>query len=112
MQTNVKFSKGSPYIKNLFYSDKKDNYYLVLAESNTKVEKAFWKHLGTSSGNVRLCNENKIEEILKVKKGTVCPFALLNDEASKVKYVVIDQNLKKFDFWAFHPLDNSFSVEI
>jgi len=62
----------------------------VLAESNTKVEKVFWKHLGTSSGNVRLCNENKIDEILKVSKGTVTPFALLNDHNSKVKYVVID----------------------
>ena len=30
----------SPYIKNLFYfSKKKNNYYMVLAEMNTKVEK-------------------------------------------------------------------------
>jgi hypothetical protein len=36
----------APAIKNLLYSDKKNNHYLVLAKSETKVEKSFWKKLG------------------------------------------------------------------
>lgn len=41
----VKYLKldKAPLIKNLFYSDKKNNYYLVVARSDTKVEKTLWK---------------------------------------------------------------------
>jgi len=33
----------SPFIKNLFFVDKKENYYLILANNTTKVEKGLWK---------------------------------------------------------------------
>lgn len=41
--SKVKLDK-SPYVKNLFYSEKKcGGYYLIIAETNTAVEKGiFW----------------------------------------------------------------------
>lgn len=42
MAKHIKLEKA-PLIKNLFYSDKKNNYYLVVARSDTKVEKTLWK---------------------------------------------------------------------
>ena len=57
----------APFIKNLFYYDKKNNFYLVLAENNTKVGKKFWKTLGLSPGNLRMANEQHLISILGVK---------------------------------------------
>ena len=47
--SKVKLDK-SPYVKNLFYSDKKRGYYLIIAETNTVVEKGTFA-LTKDSGN-------------------------------------------------------------
>lgn len=39
-------------------------------------------------------------------------FALANDEQHQVKYCIIDETLFKHEFWAFHPMDNSATVEV
>jgi prolyl-tRNA synthetase len=108
----VKLDK-SPHIKNLLYYDKKDNFYLVLALNDTKVEKTFWRHLNVAPGNVRLAKDEDIERVLNSKKGSVNPFALINDKENKVKHVVIDKKLfENHDFFAFHPMENTETVEI
>ena len=110
--SKVKLDKA-PYIKNLFYADKKDNFYLVLALSETKVEKSFWKQLNVAPGNVRMAKEEDIDRILKVKKGSVNPFALINDKENKVKHVIIDKKLfDGYEFFSFHPMDNSETIEL
>ncbi len=86
MQQNIK-SEKSPIIKNLFYKDKKDNFYFIVAKHDTILEKAFWKHLGTSGGNVSLSRENHVEEILKSKRGHLNPFTLANDTQKKVEKI-------------------------
>ena len=108
----VKLDKA-PHIKNLLYYDKKDNFYLVLALNDTKVEKSFWRQLDVSPGNVRLCKDEDLERILGTKKGTVNPFGLINDKDKKVKHVIIDKHLfDKHEFFAFHPMDNTETVEL
>ena len=108
----VKLEKA-PHIKNLFYADKKDNFYLVLALHETKVEKSFWRSLNVAPGNVRLAKDEDLEKILNVKRGSVNPFALINDKDSKVKFIIIDQKLfDQHDFFAFHPMDNSETLEL
>jgi len=78
MVKNIKLEKA-PLIKNLFYSDKKNNYYLVVARHDTKVEKTLWKQINVAPGNIRLASDEKLEAVLKVKRGHVNPFALIND---------------------------------
>lgn len=112
MAQKVKLQKA-PFIKNLFYCDKKDNFYLVLALHDTKVEKSFWRHLKVSPGNIRLAKDEDMERVLKVKKGSVNPFSLVNDKDNKVKNVVIDKKLiENHEFFAFHPMENTETVEI
>lgn len=78
--SKVKLEK-SPYVKNLFYTDKKPNsYYMVIAETNTAVQKGFWKAIGTSHNNVRFAKQEQVESVLKAKKGSVNVFGLANDE--------------------------------
>lgn len=78
--SKVKLEK-SPYVKNLFYTDKKPNsYYMVIAETNTAVQKGFWKAIGTTHNNVRFAKEEQVQSVLKAKKGSVNVFGLANDE--------------------------------
>lgn len=59
----------APFIKNLFYYDKKNNFYLISALNETKVEKNFWKGLGLAPGNLRMAREDHLNEIVKCQKG-------------------------------------------
>ncbi|KAL4444722.1 hypothetical protein ABPG74_015930 [Tetrahymena malaccensis] len=110
MQKYLKLEKA-PLIKNLFYQDKKGNYYLVVAKHDTKVEKTLWKQVNLAPGNMRLAADEKLEAVLKVKRGHVNPFALVNDTDKLVKALIIDEHLKNEEYWAFHPMDNSACVE-
>jgi hypothetical protein len=111
MKEHIKLEKA-PLIKNLFYSDKKNNFYLVLALSETKVGKEFWRKIGVNPGNVRLANDDKLLSVLQVQKGSVSPFALINDKTNQVKNLIVDSKLKPYDTWAFHPLENTQTWEI
>ena len=108
----------APFIKNLFYYDKKNNFYIVMAKNETKVGKKFWKTLGLSPGNIRLAREDHLTEILGVKlfiqvtKGTVNPFASINDENRKIAKIIFDKDLEQNDYVAFHPMDNKATVEL
>lgn len=53
---------------------------MIIAENNTKPEKAFWKKCGTSHNNVRMAKEEFVDSILKAKKGALNPFSLANDQ--------------------------------
>lgn len=71
----------------------------------------FWKKLGTTGGNVRFAKEEQMAEILKSSKGSINPFALANDDKQQVK-VAIDEKLYENEFWAFHPIENTATVEV
>ncbi len=108
MKTHIKF-QHAPFIKNLFYADKKGRFFMVVALHDTKVSKAFWKKVGTTPGNVRLAKEEHLEKVLGVKKGRVSPFALAND-AEKVVKLIVDEKLKEVEYWSFHPLCNETTI--
>jgi len=57
----VKFEKA-PYIKNLFYTDKK-GYYYVIAKNETVVEKTFWKGINLKPKDMRFA---KLEDLLGI----------------------------------------------
>lgn len=107
---HVKLEKA-PLIKNLFYNDKKNNFYLVVARYDTKVEKTLWKQINLAPGNIRLASEEKLNAVLKVQRGHLNPFSLVNDHEKQVKALIIDENLKSEEFWAFHPMENTATVE-
>lgn len=110
VKTHCKFDHA-PFIKNMFFQDKKKNYYLVIQHVDTPAQKEYWRSVGTSSGNVSPVREEKLNEILKVVRGSVNPFSLLNDTQKVVKYLIVDNNLMNHEFWSFHPSDNKISLE-
>lgn len=40
------------------------------------------------------------------------PFGLANDINHSTQNLVIDQELYNYDYWAFHPMDNTATVEM
>ena len=93
MAENVKLDQA-PFIKNMVYSDKKDNIYYIIAHVDTQVNKGFWKKVGTSSGNVRMVKEDVLKDVLGITiQGSVNPFGLLNDKEKKIKKFIIDKTL-------------------
>lgn len=99
-------------MKNLVYSDKKKKNFFVIAEHKTRVGKLFWKQAGTSSGKIRWAKPELLSEALRCEAGEVNPFALKNDENDAFPLIIIDENLKKEEFWSFHPMDNAVSLEV
>ena len=53
----------------------------------------------------------RLDKYLKLKKGAVSPFGILNDENSEVK-VYFDENLKNENLIGVHPNDNTASIFI
>ena len=68
--------------------------------------------MGTTHNNVRMSKEEILEGVLKSKKGALNPFSLANDREHYVKKLIIEEKLFNFNEWAFHPMDNSATVEL
>ena len=59
-----------------------------------------------------MSKEEILEGVLKSKKGALNPFSLANDGQHQVKKLIVEDKLFNSEFWAFHPMDNSATVEI
>lgn len=96
--------------KNLFLrDDKKRNYYLVVSREDRKVDlKALREVLG--SRPLSMASENDLWEFLKLRKGAVTPFGVLNDPEGRVS-VTIDSFFQG-SVLGIHPNDNTCTVWI
>ena len=94
--------------KNLFIrDDKKKNYYIIVVAQDKKVNlKALKEKL--NSRPLGFVSEKDMWNILKLTKGAVTPFGILNDENCIVK-VVIDKIFENTNI-AVHPNSNTASV--
>lgn len=94
--------------KNLFLrDDKKRNYYLIVSREDRKVDlKALREVLG--SRPLSMASENDLWEFLKLRKGAVTPFGVLNDPQRRVD-VVIDSFFEGSSL-GIHPNDNTCTV--
>lgn len=97
--------------KNLFLRNRKgDKHYLVVVESSKKVD---LERLGS------LLNESKLsfasaERLLKylgLTAGAVSPFGLIND-ANKEVFVIVDNDLLKYQKLSYHPNINTATLVI
>jgi len=77
--------KGA-HSKNLFLKNKKNKFFLLTCEEADKVElKRISKSL--ELGNTSFAKEEYMDQYLKIKPGSVSPFALLNDENEKLVFI-------------------------
>lgn len=94
--------------KNLFLTDKK-NYYLVILEEN---KRANIKELVNilECKKLSFASSERLKEVLDLEEGSVTPFGIINDKDNKV-VLVIDKDLigKKL---LFHPNTNTKTMSI
>ena len=96
--------------KNLFLKNKKNKFFLLTCEEADKVDlKRISKSL--ELGNTSFAKEEYLDQYLKIKPGSVSPFALLNDEGGQVDFY-LEQTLYESKFVNFHPLINTLTITI
>ena len=98
------------HTKNLFLKNKKNKFFLLTYEEAEKVDlKSISKSL--ELGNTSFAREEYLYKYLKIKPGSVSPFALLNDEGGNVDFY-LEQTLYESKLVNFHPLINTFTITI
>jgi Ala-tRNA(Pro) deacylase len=98
------------HTKNLFLKDDKGALFLVVANSETRVDlKALSKRLG--AGRFSFGKPELLMETLGITPGAVTAFAVINDTAQRVK-IVVDQALMAADSINCHPLENTATTNI
>ena len=96
-------------VKNLFLrDDKKKNFYILTL---CREKRANLKELRVmlDSRPITFASEESLFEILKLQRGAVTPFGIINDVERKVR-VILDKDIFKFEKIGVHPNDNTASV--
>ena len=99
------------HTKNLFVKDKKDNYFLIVTENNSRIPLNKIHSLIGARSRVSFGNEERLMEFLGVKPGSVNAFAPINDQQNRVK-VIIDEPLLDHEQINCHPLTNEMTTTI
>ena len=101
----IKAAIPGAHTKNLFLKDAKDQLWLISARDTTQID---LKRLHLVIGSARLSfgNATLMEETLGVTPGSVTAFALVNDKARRVRFV-LDRALAEAELVNFHPLTNT-----
>lgn len=98
--------------KNLFLKDKKHGLFLVTAGFNREVNmKTVQTMLGLGGANLRFGDETLLQDTLGVIKGSVSPFAMMNDKEKKVRFC-IDKGLMEAELINAHPLRNDRTTSV
>ena len=98
------------HCRNLFLRDNKKNNYLVVLQDKTELDLKKLPEL-IDSKRLSFGSPDRLWEFLKVKPGSVTPFAAINDSAQKVS-VFLEKDMMAQDKINFHPLDNSMTLTI
>jgi Ala-tRNA(Pro) deacylase len=98
------------HAKNLLLKDAKNQVWLVSARDDTVID---LKRLPKAIGSARLsfASPKLMGNLLGVTPGSVTPFALINDTAHQVKFV-LDAALAASPIVNFHPLINTASTSM
>jgi Ala-tRNA(Pro) deacylase len=107
---HIKAALPGGHTKNLFLKDAKDQLWLISALGETRVD---LKRLPAVIGSAKLSfgNAALLEEALGVTAGSVTAFALINDAARRVRFV-LDAALAQADPVNFHPLTNTATTAV
>lgn len=99
------------HTKNLFVKDKKENYFLIVAEAEASLPINYIHGLIGARSRLSFANADRLREMLGIEPGSVNAFAPVNDREGRVK-VVIDEPLLRHDRINCHPLTNTKTTTI
>ena len=95
--------------KNLFLTNKKGNYYLVMLNENKKTNiKEITKLLNES--HLSFASAEELKKILNLKQGSVTPLGIINDK-NNVVTIIIDNELNN-KVLLVHPNINTKTISI
>jgi len=94
--------------KSLFLHNK-NNYYLVLLDDSKQADLKMLANI-TNENRLSFGNEDKLMEILKLKRGSVTPFGIINDKDNIVT-LLIDKYLKN-KYILTHPNINTKTIRV
>lgn len=106
---NIKLMIDGIGCKNLFLTDKKGKYTLVILEDN---KKANIKDLAkiSSTNHLSFASEKELKNILNLEQGSVTPLGIINDTDNKV-LILIDKDLENKKLLV-HPNINTKTISI
>ena len=106
----IKAALPGGHTKNLFLKDAKDQLWLISALGETQID---LKAAPAALGSARLSfgSPERLLDALGVTPGSVTAFALMNDKARKVRFV-LDAALAQSDPVNFHPLTNAATTAV
>lgn len=98
-------------VKNLFVrDDKKKRYFLIVLQKNKRVDlKGIRRELNCRP--LSFASEEDLNKYMKLSKGSVTPFGILNDNCCRVE-VILDKDVLLFERIGVHPNDNTATVLI
>jgi Ala-tRNA(Pro) deacylase len=106
----VKATLTGAHTKNLFLKDSRGQLWLISAEQDTRIDlKRLPAVIG--SGKLSFGSAALLEQALGVTPGSVTAFALANDKARAVRFV-LDAKLEETDQVNFHPLVNTATTTV
>ncbi len=98
------------HTKNLFLKDKRDTVFLVVAPEDGRVDlKTLHHKLGAN--RFSFGSADLMLELLGVLPGSVTPFGVINDTATRCN-VVLDAAMMRHDTLNYHPLVNTMTTSI
>ncbi len=107
---NLRGKINGAHSKNLFLKNKKNEFFLLSCDEAEEIDlKRISKSLGL--GNISFAKNEYLDQYLRVKPGSVSPFALLNDKFGSVNFY-LEKKLYESEFINFHPLINTVTVTI
>ncbi len=98
------------HTKNLFLKDSRGQLWLISARQDTRID---LKRLPAVIGAAKLSfgSAALLEETLGVTPGSVTAFALINDKARAVRFI-LDARLDEAELVNFHPLVNTATTTV
>ncbi len=98
------------HCKTLFLKDKKDKLWLVVTPFDMRAD---LNRLEKKIGSARLSfgRAELLEEKLRVKPGSVTPFALMHDRGGQIQ-AVLDESVLRAGAVCYHPMRNDFTTTI
>ncbi len=100
------------HIKNLFLRDKKKNLLLVTVLEDRRIDLKDLRRRVDARGNLSFGSADLLFEALGVLPGAVTPFAVMNDNAGRVRLVLDRDVLDGESPVLAHPLHNEATVAI
>lgn len=95
--------------KNLFLKNKDNEFYLVILPDKKRANIKEIEKI-VDAKNLSFASPDTLEEILKLKPGSVTPLGIINDKENKVT-VILDKELQN-NHVLIHPLINTKTVSI